>query len=115
MSAMAELAIEVGLALARVQHAKRRIEFNISPCLRKGGAQNLSFGGIENASLQFERTHGLRGGDGLTTHAVPSDDFRRRGLGGYQETLPCYPRPPSSDIRYYPNKSWSHLGHSQFL
>jgi hypothetical protein len=29
---------------------------------------------------------------------VPSDDFRRRGLGGYQETLPCYPRPPSSNI-----------------
>src|SRR5262249_20883817 len=103
------------LALGGVQHAKRRIEFDISPCLRKGGAQNLRFGGIENASLQFERTHGFRSGNGLTTHVVPNDDFCRRGLGGYQETHPCYPRPPNNDIRYYPNKSWCHLGHSQFL
>jgi len=85
------------LALARVQHAKRRIQFDISPCFRKGCAQNVGFGGIENASLQFERTHRLRGGS-LTTHALPNDNFCRRSSGGYQETLsPVTPDPPAVD------------------
>jgi hypothetical protein len=30
---------------------------------------------------------------------VPNDDFCRHCFGGYQETLPCYPRPPSGNIQ----------------